>query len=177
LAGCRQALGDLFFALAPTLRTIAAGILKDLPSAKIDAADLVQESLMDACQGFHAFRGTTMAEFLTWLRTIQMNRAKTMRRKLTTLKRGAHREQEIGDLLLTARNDTPCTAAVRQEEVDRFLRCWESLGPDDQQVLHLRDRLGLSFEEVADRMGRTVAAVRRKYSRACERLRRIYESL
>ena len=50
------------------------------------------------------------------------------------------------------------------------------LKPDDRDVIVLRNLQGLSFEEVAERMGRKPGAVRMLWLRAIERFRQVYEA-
>src|SRR5436305_2472459 len=65
---------------------------------KVDAADLVQETFLEASRGFIRFRGTTEAELLRWLRQILATRlADLLRRYLGTQGRDVRLEREIED--------------------------------------------------------------------------------
>ena len=64
-------------------RAEMAGWLK----AKVDASDLVQQTLLDAYRGLNNFRGTTEAEWLGWLRRILTNNAADYIRRETAKKR------------------------------------------------------------------------------------------
>jgi len=61
--------------------------------AKVDASDLVQQTLLEAHRGLENFRGTTEAEWLGWLRRIVVhNAADFVRRFHGVEKRCAGRE-------------------------------------------------------------------------------------
>src|SRR4029077_20125088 len=61
--------------------------------AKVDASDLVQQTLLEAHRGLNDFRGTTEAEWLGWLRRILVhNAADFVRRFHGVEKRCAGRE-------------------------------------------------------------------------------------
>ena len=61
--------------------------------AKVDASDLVQQTLLEAHRGFGRFQGATEAEWLAWLRRIlDHNAADFVRRYRGTGKRQVGRE-------------------------------------------------------------------------------------
>src|SRR5204863_8417874 len=61
--------------------------------AKVDASDLVQQTLLEAHRGFGHFHGATEAEWLAWLRRIlEHNAADFVRRYRGTGKRQVRRE-------------------------------------------------------------------------------------
>src|SRR6476620_8543652 len=61
--------------------------------AKVDASDLVQQTLLEVHRGLDGFRGETETEWLAWLRMILKNNAADfVRRYRGTAKRQARRE-------------------------------------------------------------------------------------
>ena len=63
---------------------------------KADPADLVQETFLEAHRSFPRFRGSSEAEFLTWLRQILAHRlAKLIRRYLGTQRRDVRLERDL----------------------------------------------------------------------------------
>ncbi len=67
--------------------------------------------------------------------------------------------------------DSPEAVAQRQEEITHVADLLTALPPHYREVIILRNLEGRSFEEVADRMGRSSAAVRKLWTRAITRLR------
>ena len=65
---------------------------------KVDASDLVQETMLEACRDFDRFAGHTEQEWLAWLRKILAhNAADFVRRYGGTAKRAAGREVPFRD--------------------------------------------------------------------------------
>jgi RNA polymerase sigma-70 factor (ECF subfamily) len=150
---------------------------------KVDAADLVQDTFLEAHKNWKLFRGTTEAEFLTWLRRILAGRtADTMRRYLGSQCRDVRLERELAAELdqsshdldggLLAKQDSPSKQVARREEGVLLAQILARLPEDYREVLILRHLEGLSFPEVAQRMERTLDAVKKLWTRALERLRR-----
>lgn len=156
--------------------------------AKFDAADLVQQALLEAHRDAAKFRGTTEAEFACWLREILAHvLAHQIRRYRGTEKRDLAREQSLEDVqswqqaleesaaclrnLVAAPQTSPSERAVRNEEEGRLAAVLARLPEDYREVLILRNLQGLAHEEVARRMHRNVGAVRMLWTRALARLR------
>ncbi len=68
--GNRQALGNLLEAFEPYLLSIAYRALPATLRGKYDDADLVQETLLEACLCFARFEGQSTDELRVWLRGI-----------------------------------------------------------------------------------------------------------
>src|SRR5438309_8197167 len=63
---------------------------------KVDAADLVQETFLEAHRNFPLFRGSSEAQFVSWLRQILAGRmGNLLRRFLGTRGRDVRLEREI----------------------------------------------------------------------------------
>ena len=150
---------------------------------KVDAADLVQETFLEAHQNWERFRGTTEAQLLAWLRRILATRiADLMRRYLGSQRRDVRLECELADELerssqdldagLLAKQDTP-SQQVSQREQGVLLADTLALLPEDyRELLILRHLEGCTFPEVAERMQRSLDAVKSLWVRALDRLRR-----
>src|SRR6185312_1038508 len=78
--GSGEALGRLLEACRTYLLAIARQELRAPLLAKLDAADLVQETFIEATRDFAHFRGETASQLLGWLRGI-------LRHNLTDLTR------------------------------------------------------------------------------------------
>jgi RNA polymerase sigma-70 factor (ECF subfamily) len=151
---------------------------------KVDPADLVQETFLEAHRGFARFEGRTEAEFLAWLRGILAHRlAKLLRRYLGTQQRDIRLERELAvaidqssqvlDRGLMVLSSSPSQQAKNREQAALLAEALGRLPEDYREVLILRHLEEQTFPEVARRMGRSVEAVKKLWARAVPRLREV----
>ena len=182
-AGDASAWSELLEAHRPQLTLLAQVQIGPGLRGKTDAADVVQETFLEAHRDLPGFRGTTEAEFAAWLRQVlARNLANLLRRYFGTQARDPRRERPLADGLdrssqppdpaLVAPQSTPSQRAVRGEQSARLADALNQLPADYRDVLVLRYLDGLSFPEVAARMGRSVDSVEKLWVRALARLRR-----
>jgi RNA polymerase sigma-70 factor, ECF subfamily len=149
---------------------------------KLDPADVVQETFLQAHSHFANFRGTSEAEFTAWLRRIlACVLSNTMQYYFGTQARNPRLEQEIEGVLgqssaelagqLAAPDTSPSEAASRREQAVLLADALGELPPDYREVILLRFAEGLPFHEVAKRMGRSVDSVQKLWLRGIDRLR------
>ncbi len=149
--------------------------------AKIDASDLIQQTMLDAHRGFERFRGESEGEWVVWLKTILQNNAVDFcRRYKGTEKRDAGREislaQSASQSLFRGAPEPSDDGAspsevIMQKENEILLADALSQLPDDyQEVIYLRNMQRLPFKDVADRMQRSQGAVQMLWLRALKQL-------
>jgi RNA polymerase sigma-70 factor (ECF subfamily) len=152
--------------------------------AKVDASDLVQQTLLDMHRGMAEFRGETEAEWLAWLRKIlNHNATDYVRRYGGTKKRQTRREVPMerfapGDSSphrLEPRDpgESPSQVVLRRERELEVAQALALLPADYQEVIELRNLQRLSFDEVAERLGRSRGAVQMLWMRALRKLEEI----
>src|SRR5262249_6937061 len=182
-AGERHSLGNLLELYRGYLSLLARVHLGRRLQGKVDAADLVQDTFLEAHRNWGRFRGTTEGELLNWLRRILAARtADMMRRYLGSQRRDVRLERELAaelerssqdlDAGLLAKQDSPSKEVAQREEGVLLADALALLPEDYREVLILRHVEGLSFPEVAERMGRTLDAVKKLWTRALPPLRR-----
>lgn len=152
---------------------------------KVDASDLVQETMLEAYRDFERFDGRTEQEWLAWLRRILSNNAADfVRHYRGTAKRAAGREVAFRDPADSQSPGAPEPAADQPTPSQEFLQldtelrvtaALSELSPDHQEVILLRNLQRLSFNEVAERMGRTRPAVQMLWMRAIRKLQETLE--
>lgn len=188
-AGQSECLGTLLQLYRNYLHLLARTQIDMHLRGRVDPADLVQETFLDACRDFAQFRGSTEPEFLAWLRKILVyNVARLVQQQVLTKKRDARREVSLESHLaalgessarleaaLVGRLSSPSAQAQRRERATVVADHLARLAPDYQEVIVLRNLEGLPFAEVAERMGRTPGAVRILWVRALDQLRRSLE--
>ena len=183
-AGDASAWSELLEAHRPQLTLLAQVQIGPGLRGKADAADVVQETFLEAHRDLPSFRGTTEAEFAAWLRQVlARNLANLLRRYFGTQARDPRRERPLADGLdrssqppdpaLVAPQSTPSQRAVRGEELLRLAAALTLLSEDQRQVVELHHLQGLPVAEVAAQMGRTRAAVVGLLFRGLKKLRQL----
>jgi RNA polymerase sigma-70 factor (ECF subfamily) len=183
-AGDSAALGQLLELYQNYLLLLARVQIGRRLQSKIDAADLVQETFLEAHRHFAQFRGTTEEELVSWLRHIlAANLANLVRRYYGTRRRDIRLERELSaeldqssrllDQGLVAERSTPSQQAARREQAVLLADALRRLPDDYREVLILRHLEELSFPELARRLGRSVGSVQKLWVRGLAELRRV----
>ena len=152
--------------------------------SKIDASDLVQQTLLEAHRGFAAFRGTSEAEWLAWLRVIlSHNAADFTRRYRQTAARAERRERpwqqafDGSDAAVPFEpsdpGESPSAQVARREREIEVADAIAGLEHDHREVIVLRNLQRLPFDEVARRLGRSRPAAQMLWMRAIQKLREV----
>ena len=150
---------------------------------RVDASDLVQETLFQAFVSYEQFRGTTEKELLAWLRKIlqsqllQFLRTHSAAQRDFKLDRAIEVGTETSSLRLkselAAAIETPSEQAIKREAEVLLSDAIERLPSDYRDVIALHHIEGLKFADVATRMNKTPAAAQRMWIRALQKLRSI----
>jgi RNA polymerase sigma-70 factor (ECF subfamily) len=181
-AGDDAALGQLFVLYHSYLELLARLQIGRRLQGKVDAADLVQETFLQAQVNFSQFQGTSEAELVSWLRQILASRmAKLIRHYFGTQRRDVRLECQLTvaldqssrllDQSLAASDSTPSQRAARREQAVLLADSLQKLPGDYREVLILHHLQGLSLPEVARRLGRSLDSVKNLWLRGLARLR------
>jgi RNA polymerase sigma-70 factor, ECF subfamily len=140
-----------------------------------DAADLVQETFYKAWRFFPAFRkGSDCKAWLTAiLRNAYINRYRRKQRRPTEIEYDEW--QDIDSTFLSERAGMPRPDESPALEVnlgDEVLDALDQLTDHFREVVVLADVKGMSYQEVADRVGCPIGTVRSRLFRARAMLRR-----
>jgi RNA polymerase sigma-70 factor (ECF subfamily) len=169
--GDRAALGKVLTMYRGLLLSVARQRLGDDVRTKLDEADIVQQTLAEAGDSFEQFAGTQPQELAGWLKAALLNNVRDGQRRFESQRRAVGREvsidadsaikkQLIGDL------DSPSSRMRKDESRQLVEEAMERLSAEYREVLVLRHRENLSFEEIARRLGRSENAVRKLCARA-----------
>ena len=180
-AGDTAAVGRLLEFYRTYLALLARVQIGRRLQARIDSSDLVQEAFLAACDHFADFRGRSEGELLTWLRRILASKIADLVRQHTAAKRDIRLERQLArdidrssadlaNLFLSPRS-SPSQELVRREQAVLLADALETLPTDYRDVLILRHLEGLRFEEVAERMHRSIDSVKSLWTRALAKLR------
>jgi RNA polymerase sigma-70 factor, ECF subfamily len=165
------------------LRLLARLQLDPRLRGKLDASDLVQETLLEAHRALPSFRGRTEAELAAWLRGILAHQLAHALRDLRREKRDIARERSLEAALdessarlgswLAADQSSPSDRAARNEEAVRVAAALEQLPDAQREAVVLHYWHGWTLAEVGEHLGRTQAAVAGLVQRGLKELRRI----
>lgn len=169
-----NALANLFERCRPSLLARAEGMIRTALRSKADAADLVQDTYLEAQFAIRRFVGLTEDLFVSWLNRILDNNIADMGRKFNTKCRSLANEERLPTPMFQALHDsdpTPGTNAAKREIIDLIMAMRGQLSPDDQLIIHLRDVQGMRFFEIAEQTKKPSAdAARKAYDRAIDEL-------
>ena len=183
--GDRSSAGRLLNVVAQELHLMAEIEMDRKLRARLSAADLVQETLLEAHRDLDQFRGTSPREFTAWLRQILTNNIRRaveqhvlaekrdVRRDISLdgFKSATHPAGSADRLDLPGRDETPSAHFERSERSLLLTGLLDSLSTSHREVLVLRNLRGLPFKDVASEMQRSVPATKMLWMRAMEQLR------
>ncbi len=172
----------LFAMVRGYLGFAARAQLESWLKVKVDASDIVQQTMLEAHRDFDRFQGQSERQLLAWLRRILLhNVADFVRHYRGTAKRQVRREVPFGDRARSgppagapepaAPVATPSQQVARRDDELRLIAALEQLPPDYQEVILLRNLQRLPFNDVAEQLGRSRPAAQMLWKRAIDKLR------
>ena len=152
---------------------------------KLDASDVVQQTLLEAHQKRDQFRGGTPQELLGWLRKLLACTLADALRTLGRAKRDVARERSLEAALeqsaerlqdcLAAQQSSPSEQAGRREQEVRLAEALAKVPEAQRLALVLRHCQGLSVAEISQQLGRSPAAVAGLIKRGAQQLRELLQ--
>lgn len=180
-AGDNEQFGRLLEQYRGYLLMLGHRYLSDRMRRRIDPADLVQATFLEAKRDWPSFRGTSAGEFTAWLRHILKNNlASAVARHVTTQKRSLNREvsapargSSAGDWMAQQPGNasTPSGKVVRAEAAAKLFEALHALPETQAEALRLRYLEGLTLAEIVDRMDKSETAVAGLLKRGLAKLR------
>jgi len=166
--------------IRPYLRLLAQAHLGDPLKKKVDASDVVQQTLMQAHQDRDQFRGNSEAQLVAWLKQILRNRLIDMARHWKGLKRDVSRdvdlEQKVNDSFrqvdqwLEASQTSPSMAAHKKDMLVLLSAAIEKLPEDLRAVVIMHHLQGMKLVEIAREIDCNETTVGRRLFRGMQQL-------
>lgn len=147
--GDREALEVLFARHIPTLRRWASGRLPRWARDVADTQDLVQETVLQVFKRVDAFEPRGEGALQAYLRQALMNRIRNELRS-----KGRRPSFEDLDDEAPGNRTSPLDAAIRQQQLDRYDTALSRLGEQERDLIVARVEVGLSYQEIAEAMGK-----------------------
>ena len=165
------------------LLLLARRQLQGAASPRLDASDLVQQTLLEAHRQREHFRGATDAERAAWLRQILAHNLADANRALHREKRNVGRERSLeGELahssaalagFLAADQSSPSRQVDRHEAAVRLANALAQLPEAQREALVLQYWHGLTVAQIGEQLERTPVAVAGLLKRGLRRLREL----
>lgn len=167
----------------PYLTMLARVQLDPRLQHKLEASDIVQQTMLEAHRQRADFRGSTDGEQAAWLRQILAHNLTDALRNLRRAKRDAGREQNLADALerssarlsawAAADQTSPSMHAQRGEQAVALANALAELSEAQRDALVLQHWHGWTLKQIADHMNKTPVAVAGLLKRGLHRLREI----
>jgi RNA polymerase sigma-70 factor (ECF subfamily) len=172
-AGDAVALNGLLQKLRPYVRLLLRSRIGPELGRRLDASDLVQETLLRVSRGFGQFAGENVPQLLAWVGQIAAHVLASSARHHGARRRDVGQERTIsgGLALVSCAPGTPEEEAARDEQAARLAAALERLPSGYRDVIEARFFDQLPFADIAQRVGKSVGAVRVVCLRALGRLR------
>ena len=156
--------------------------------SRIDAADVLQEALLEATRRLPEYLEDRSMPFFVWLRLLAKQKLLDLHRHhLVVQRRDSHREIALGsdglpgadsgplaDAVLDA-HTTPSQAAMRSELRARLQAVLDRMKPADREILVLRQFEQLSNEEAAAELDLQPSAASKRFLRALQSYKEILD--
>lgn len=136
---------------------------------KLDASDVVQQTLLEAHRGSEQLRAQSEPEMVGWLRKILAHNLSDAVRSFRREKRDVAREQSVNAALnqssarleawIDSEQSTPSQKVIRREETLQLADALAQLPDSQRDALVLKNWHGWSVAQIARHMERTPEAV------------------
>jgi RNA polymerase sigma factor (sigma-70 family) len=163
-AGDQEAFGHIVAGCQGGITAIALAIVRDIQTSE----DIAQEAFLNAWT--HLKRLRSSSSFLPWLRQITRNLARDHLRRRVTERRY---DGDMDDILRVVADPSPDVpdSLARQHEEAVVAELIDELPEETREILLIYYREGQSSKQVAQLLGMTDAAVRKRLQRARDSIR------
>jgi len=169
--GDAEALDQVFARYLPALRRWASGRLPRWTRDLMSTDDLVQETFIRAMRGINRFEMRHEGALHGYLRQAIVNRVRDEVRRGKRAPALTELDDHQAD-----RDATPLELAIGEEALQRYEAALTRLRVEEREAIVARVEMGLSYQEIADALGKpTAEAARMAVSRALMRLAREME--
>jgi len=179
--GDKSAVGRLYSVYAERVRWMVRLRMSRELRSKLESMDLVQNTLIHALSGLDRFTYTNEGDFVRWLSKIAENEIRGGLKKLRAAKRDMRKEVRLDNYGPTAggrfgripgpiESTTPSVIMSKKEELEKLEKAIDKLKPEYREAIILTKIDGLSYKEIAGRLGKSADAVRKLVSRAMAEL-------
>jgi RNA polymerase sigma-70 factor (ECF subfamily) len=152
---------------------------------RIDASDVVQQTMLEAHQKREQYRGRSDAELAAWLRQILVHNLADVVRAQGRARRDVARERSLNasleasslrlDAWLASEQSSPSQQAVKNEQLERLMVALDQLPEAQRAAVVLHHLHGCPLAELARRLDRSEPAVAGLLHRGLKALRQLLQ--
>lgn len=163
------------------LRLLARAQLDERVQQRVDASDIVQETLLEAHRAREQFSGESPAELMAWLRRILARRLAHAFRDHTRQRRDVRRQRSLEasldassaglEQLLASDISSPSQRVMAAERVQQLADALDSLTPEQREAIIQHYFRGRTVPQIAATMLKSEAAVGGLLHRGMQALR------
>ncbi len=153
--------------------------------SRIEASDIVQETLLEACKQRGQFRGQSDGELAAWLKQMLIHNLADALRGRERAKRDVRREQSIEaaiedsfcrtDGWLAAHDPSPSEQAIRIEQLLQLAEALARLPEEQRDAVVLHHLQGWPLAQIAAHLARSEASIAGLLRRGLKKLRELIE--
>jgi len=114
----------------------------------VDTDDLVQTALARAFRHLDDFEARGDGAFLSYLRTILINRIRDEARRASRRPEHAELDDQVA-----AEDTSPLEQIIRRDQLEQYENALENLTPKQREAVTLRLELGFRYREIAEALG------------------------
>jgi RNA polymerase sigma-70 factor (ECF subfamily) len=159
-------------------RMVEAGLNRGL-SRRVDASDVVQETLLSASRRLAEYLQNPQLPFHAWLRQLARDRLADAYRRQLADKRDVSREQSVGDdqpslsPAAQVRDEglTPAAMLLKDELANCFSAAVDQLPEEAREIILMRHAEQLTNSQAAELLGLSEPAASMRYLRALRQLK------
>jgi RNA polymerase sigma-70 factor, ECF subfamily len=178
--GDAAALDQLFERHLPALRAFIHLNMGAALRRKETTEDLAQSTCRQLLQTMEAFEYEGERAFRVYLYRAALHKIYGKSRYYAAQRRAPERETELASSALTPEIleayrsiSSPSHHLMRAEEIERVRQAFDQLAPEEREVLSMKRLLGLSVEEIADKLDIDREKVRWRLGQALAKLARL----
>jgi RNA polymerase sigma-70 factor, ECF subfamily len=168
--GSQEAIGALLERHRSYLWAIANEEIASDSHLTFTIADVVQSAQLEALRDLAMFRGSSEAEFRSWLRHILRNNILDLRRARGRRLPRANADSAPIEAQPDANDRSPSSQVSAGELGDKLRAAIDQLPPDERTVIEMHYFQDKPYAEIGECLGRTPEAVRKLWGRALVRL-------
>jgi RNA polymerase sigma-70 factor (ECF subfamily) len=187
IAGDRDAASALFFEYYDQLHAYISARISSRHQTLVAAEDILQETVIDACDSIHDASLHSEQDFVRWLKAIAEHRLLDAIAREDAWKRGGRMQRapneskDSSDRLINLLEEIECDTKTPSQKFSMAERTAALEAQIEQLPTHYREVVSMRYglngdeslgqQEIATRTGRTVGQVRMLLSRALQKLR------
>jgi RNA polymerase sigma-70 factor (ECF subfamily) len=181
--GDAAAVSELYTMYQSRLEAAVRAGLGERLRSRMETLDLIQSVWKDVLPGIKDFQYHDSDSFFRWLAARIIRKIQDKGRYFAAEKRDLKKEKRIrsendasiGVLPPPSSEPPPSRAAILSEQMERLMRLMNLLPEAQRRIIVMRRRDELEFEEIGERLSKSVHAVRKLYERGMQRLNELVQ--